>query len=652
MWRGKSNGDENADQSQDRSGGGDSGRSPSRRSGSTDPRSKSTGKKIRRIESGSPGGLGAPRSTSQGGPPPGGVGLERPTAPRSPRADPTDLGGPPSGPPGQPRSAGRTGRPPSTLGKPPAVGRGPSPSPGLPPLSQPTGELPRVQPVGRSDDTVAAADVGDQGVFAARGPDSLGGTGGGGRADGFRPGSIAAGAGESAGDMAPAFGAGSVPDDGIREIIPAAPTAPSSLARFDSPMPSAMPQADDPFSTTGDAPAGLGGSPAGDIFGAATGDVDADVDAIRSNLAAGPAEHAPTNPFPEVADDLAGDPYGSAGRPGSFDDPDATRVAGARTMAVGVSAAAARQGLGRPGGAAPLDAPTDIGPASWSDQGGPDPSDHLQDTEFKLADGRRKQKPKEPNRLILGLAVGLVLLAGVAVALFLTTGGDDDATEATDAEVVATPEATQDTTAATDQAAAAEPQVDEPTLFFDDAQTGPLQQGQTYSIDLVGEPEGSLLQVVVDDIPQGTPESQLPDLILPAGRHSLYIQISNGAETATSTAVEVYVLGDLPPVGFRANLSSVSIQDEGWVEALRQFDEFRAAGHEALQLYPLSEGYWNVFVAGLGEERASAQAYCESFGLAIPDQCFPTYYDGSAPPAATTGTTAPPADSSTTVAGG
>ena len=391
----------------------------------------------------------------------------------------------------------------------------------------------------------------------------------------------------------------------------------------------------------------MSGLPDAAVFGAATGDVDGDIESIRSNLAAGRSQHAPTNPFPEVPDDLD-DPYGSVGRVRSFDDPDATSVAAVRPLAVGVSAAAARQGLGRSGGTAPLDAPTDIGPATWSDQGPSDPVDRLQDTEFKFADGRRKPKPKEPNRLVLAMSVGLVLLAGIAVAWFLTRGDDGDNTETADAEVVAPPEATDEVAAATDPAAAPEPQVDEPTLFFDEAQTGPLQQGETYSIDLVGEPEGSMLQVVVDDIPQGNPEAQLPDLILPPGRHSLYIQISNGAETSTSTPVEVYVLGDPPPVGFRANLSSVNIQDEGWVEALRRFDEYRAAGHEGLQLAPLSEGYWNIFVAGLGEERASAQAYCESFQLAIPDQCFPTYYDGAAAPAATAGT--PDANTATTVA--
>ena len=74
------------------------------------------------------------------------------------------------------------------------------------------------------------------------------------------------------------------------------------------------------------------------------------------------------------------------------------------------------------------------------------------------------------------------------------------------------------------------------------------------------------------------------------------------------------------------------------MQAIRQFDEYRAAGHDALQLLPISPGYWNLFIGGLGEDRAAAQTYCESFNLAVPDQCFPTYYEPTA--ADTTATTA------------
>ncbi len=285
-------------------------------------------------------------------------------------------------------------------------------------------------------------------------------------------------------------------------------------------------------------------------------------------------------------------------------------------------------------------------------------ADRLQDTEFKLAGKRQKQKPKEPNKLLLGLAVGLVVLVGVAVA-YLLTRGDGTTTEVADAA----PEAgvsTDDTEAAPleDAAPAAdadvpaaepEPVVDEPTLFFDEAQTAPLREGETYSIDLVGEPEGSLLQVVVDERPQGSPDAVLPDLILPAGRHSLYIQITNGAEVTSSTPVDVYVLGPEPVLGYRANLSSVDMQTEGWAEAIRQFDEYRAAGHEGLQLAPLTPGYWNIFIGGLGEDRSDVSGvteYCGSFELEVPVDCFADFYE---PTGAATGDGATDDTTDTTV---
>ena len=270
-------------------------------------------------------------------------------------------------------------------------------------------------------------------------------------------------------------------------------------------------------------------------------------------------------------------------------------------------------------------------------------SERLQDTEFKLSDKRRKQKPKEPNRLLLAAALGLVVLVGVGVAFWLTRGGDEttstesaDPASAVETETETEAETTADTTDVTEAPVAeADPVLEVPNLFFEQAEAAPLVQGETYSIDLVGEPEGSLLQVIVDEIPQGEPDALLPDLILPAGRHSLRVEITNGAEVSSSTQVEVYVLGEPPVQGFRANLSSVDMQTEGWTEAIRQFDEYRAAGHENLQLSPITPGYWNIFVPGFGEDSQAPLDYCETFGLAVPDDCFAPFTEGSgAAPAA------------------
>lgn len=262
--------------------------------------------------------------------------------------------------------------------------------------------------------------------------------------------------------------------------------------------------------------------------------------------------------------------------------------------------------------------------------------ERAQDTEFKFADNRPRQRPKEPNRFLLALGLGAVLLLGAAAAWYFTRDSGDTDVAADEAGQVVT-DTTVTTEPATPEATVApEPLVNEPTLFFEAATSGPLREGETYSIDLVGEPEGSLLQVVVDDIRQGEPDVLLPDLILPAGRHRIFIEMTNGTEVSQSTAVDLFVLGPPSPQGFAANLSSVDMQTEGWAEAIRRFDEYRAAGHESVQIRPISPGYYNIFVAGFGEDRSAAVAYCESFNLAVPDQCFPTYHESTASDTAST----------------
>jgi hypothetical protein len=142
--------------------------------------------------------------------------------------------------------------------------------------------------------------------------------------------------------------------------------------------------------------------------------------------------------------------------------------------------------------------------------------------------------------------------------------------------------------------------------------------------------------VIVDGREQGEPIDYLPDLVLPEGRHSIVIEVVYQGETATTNPVEVYVLAPDPTASYRANLSSVSVLEQGWGEALRQFDEFRAAGHEQLRLSPsdpypsLLPGYWNIYVDGFAS-RDEASAYCEGSGLIIPDQCFPSPFDPDAP---------------------
>jgi hypothetical protein len=591
MWRGKSEGDERSAGGRDERGraGSGPGQRPPGRSRQTDrraapdddPRSEPTGKKIRRIESGPPSTSAADRTrVRRAGSSPSLA--ARVAGPGS--GDPTDLGGPPTEAPGR-----SFWRPPSNTEQVSGFGLGA----GLPPLNQPSGEVP-VVPADPNASTQAEAG-GGAGVFDDRPERSIARS----VPSTLASGGAARAAMSAVGDTGP----------GARGRFAAAPSG----------------AAEDETSI--------------DLAGPDESDLSP---ALRAARVSGHVATAPPS-FPDrhpTGAQSQTDPF-----PGWSEAAVDATVSGDQTAAMAVSA---RERLAGASAAAAASAT------------------RLQDTELKLAGQRRKPKPKEPNRLVLGLAMALVVLAGAAVAWWLTRAdGTND--QAADGLTTDTTAATDDLTAAdeaatgTDAMAEGEPVVDEPTLLFEEAQLGPLDRDSTYGIDLAGEPEGALLQVVVDDIPQGQPDTVLPDLILPAGRHTIHIAITNGAEVTNSTPVEVYVLGDPPPAGYLANLASVDIQNEGWAEAIRRFDEFRAAGHESLQMLPLTAGYWNIYVGELGSDATAVDTYCESFQLSVPDQCFPKLFDpadytppaptGAGTAAGTTDTTTGEADSMTDQSG-
>lgn len=244
-----------------------------------------------------------------------------------------------------------------------------------------------------------------------------------------------------------------------------------------------------------------------------------------------------------------------------------------------------------------------------------------------------------PVAAVLGV---LALAAGYWV--FMRTN-DDSATFAADSDDLAADLVEEDlegdsadagSTASSDPAA---PTVlsDAPVLTLEGAAEGPLQVETQYEMTIEGVPNGSQYLVVVDDIPQEPALDYLPVLILPEGRHTISVTVTSGGQTANTNPIEVYVLAPELTATHRANLSSVSVSDQGWAEALKQFDEFRAAGHENLMLSPsdpypsLLPGFWNIYVAGFADH-AAATAYCEQFELSIPDQCYPAPFDPDGPP--------------------
>ncbi len=247
--------------------------------------------------------------------------------------------------------------------------------------------------------------------------------------------------------------------------------------------------------------------------------------------------------------------------------------------------------------------------------------------------------------------LGLVALVSLGAFWFFFLRSDDPASEFESADgqttdsvedtVPADPagaETTEDTTAAPADPAAPLALEGAPTLALDGADGGPLETEVAYTINLSPVPVDSQYIVIVDGQEQPGPIDFVPDLVLPEGRHSIVIRVLHNGQTADSNAVDVYVLPGAPQAGWRANLSSVDIVNEGWGEAVRQFDDYRGAGHEQLVLTPsdpypeLLPGYWNIYVGGFAD-RASAASYCEEFGLEVPVDCFPSEFTaaGAAP---------------------
>ncbi|MCP3987630.1 MAG: hypothetical protein GY724_01030, partial [Actinomycetia bacterium] len=248
------------------------------------------------------------------------------------------------------------------------------------------------------------------------------------------------------------------------------------------------------------------------------------------------------------------------------------------------------------------------------------------------------------SKMVAGIVGGVALLAVGLVAFLLTRGSDESdpgftlnedgvSNTSISAETVApaVDEATT-TTAVVAAPAASLPAV----VSFDEAAIGPIQSETEYQVGIQDGPGSALYRLLIDGEPQAEPAPQLPLTVFTPGRHLLVVEITSPEGDVATDPVVVYALGSIPAASFRANLSSVHIETEGWREAVRQFDEFVAAGHTEMELMPsdwfpsLVPGYWNLFVDGFatGDE---ALAYCAQFELAVPDDCFAVHFDPDAP---------------------
>lgn len=168
---------------------------------------------------------------------------------------------------------------------------------------------------------------------------------------------------------------------------------------------------------------------------------------------------------------------------------------------------------------------------------------------------------------------------------------------------------------------------------------GPLDVGQGYKMTIrgIGIEAGNAnsFQLLVDGEPVGPVTIDGFDPFVPevAGRHSVAYRVTKDEDVVTSDPIEVYVIGELPEAGLRANLGSLRATPGNWPATLREFDRLIEAGHDDLQLLPSDRfatgvpGNWNLFVPGFGQNRVEAQEYCDSFELFDPDDCFVGAFD-------------------------
>ena len=174
------------------------------------------------------------------------------------------------------------------------------------------------------------------------------------------------------------------------------------------------------------------------------------------------------------------------------------------------------------------------------------------------------------------------------------------------------------------------------TASVENAAEGPVVAGTELEIVLGGVSDDALFRPVIDGLATGTSGPDVPTIVLEPGRHSIAVEVTTGDGFEVTEPIEVYAIGEPPGSGYRANLASVSVDDQGWPATLETFDRLVAEGHSGLEILRSDEynqqapGYWNLFVPGFGDDPAAAEAYCVQYDLAIPSQCFAGYFDPDA----------------------
>lgn len=171
------------------------------------------------------------------------------------------------------------------------------------------------------------------------------------------------------------------------------------------------------------------------------------------------------------------------------------------------------------------------------------------------------------------------------------------------------------------------------TVALPAAEDGPLDLGETYELEISGGDDQTGFELLLDGRPIDEPAAGINDFTPDQdGRHALVVRSTRGENVAVTDAVEIYVIGELPPPGYRVNLASLTADPANWPATLARYDELVDEGHIDLEILPSSRfpalrpGFWNLYVPGFGPDRQAGLRYCAEFELSIPDDCFVTEF--------------------------
>lgn len=309
----------------------------------------------------------------------------------------------------------------------------------------------------------------------------------------------------------------------------------------------------------------------------------------------------PVTGVPSIETIDGGDETRTLADVGPMEDPPSAAVSGSRI------------GAGLPVGPPPATKPdlmslrradTDVLSQAGADSGTGRFSDRFGADRFRAP---QPAKPQAKSRLgtIVGIVSVAVILGAAVGGAFLWMNNRDDMPAAGSSSVVA-------------ELAA--------------AQLGPLQAGESYDVQLGSTPNGAELRLVIDGEPTGAPAVELPPFTPSVGRHALAVEISTAAGTELTNSIEFYAQGGGPTAGYTASLGRVAVGGDGWLNALAVFDKLTDDGHEILELVATDElanltpGHWSVYVPGFEEDGDAAEAYCDDFGLQVPDFCNASYF--------------------------